>query len=277
MASSSRADSPHNGGAAERSGVSKGNKYNVTVPGQNQPQKINRPREKGAYADELISPVRSRRNVWQINTCSAIMAGISQRSRRNLRKRAFWRAVPSAGLSLTPFSAAARRASVAKRLNRRYIGIEINPEYCELAKQRIGGDRDEQGMESPRQGNAKNDPRRWSAENLTTGETSSISERPQERERLFPSAAAGSGSGKGCAAYRFLVAEIERHAAKGAEKKALDATQPKTHSSRLQFSEAERATPELQKAIKKSDKAADCLDAARAAIPKEKKLERAHF
>ena len=33
-----------------KSGVSKGNKYNVTVPGQNQPQKINRPREKGAYA-----------------------------------------------------------------------------------------------------------------------------------------------------------------------------------------------------------------------------------
>ena len=30
-----------------KSGVSKGNKYNVTVPGQNQPQKINRPREKG--------------------------------------------------------------------------------------------------------------------------------------------------------------------------------------------------------------------------------------
>ena len=31
-----------------KSGVGKGNKYAVTVPGQNQPQKINRPREKGA-------------------------------------------------------------------------------------------------------------------------------------------------------------------------------------------------------------------------------------
>ncbi|WP_458692637.1 DNA methyltransferase [Prevotellamassilia timonensis] len=79
------------------------------------------------------------------------MAGISQRSRRNLRKRAFWRAVPSAGLSLTPFSAAAlldpffgsgTTGMVAKRLNRRYIGIELNPDYCELAKQRIGGDED---------------------------------------------------------------------------------------------------------------------------------------
>ena len=47
-----------------KSGVGKGNKYAVTVPGQNQPQKINRPREKSAYADELISPVRSPRNVF---------------------------------------------------------------------------------------------------------------------------------------------------------------------------------------------------------------------
>ena len=84
------------------------------------------------------------------------------------------------------------------------------------------------------------------AENLTTGETSSISERPQEENYSAP---AGVAAEK---VVQHIGAEIERHAAKGAEKKALDATQPKTHSSRLQFSEAERATPELQKAIKKS-------------------------
>ena len=38
-------------------------------------------------------------------------------------------------------------------------------------------------------------------------------------------------------------------------------------SSRLQFSDEERAAPELQKVIRKSDKAADKLDAARAAVP----------
>ena len=38
-------------------------------------------------------------------------------------------------------------------------------------------------------------------------------------------------------------------------------------SSRLQFSEADRAAPELKKAVRKSDKAADKLDAAKAAVP----------
>ena len=104
------------------------------------------------------------------------------------------------------------------------------------------------------------------AENLTTGETSSISERPQEENYSAPAGAAAEK------VVQHIGAEIERHAAKGAEKKALDATQPKTHSSRLQFSEAERATPDLQKAIKKSDTAADRLDKARAAIPKQTKI-----
>ena len=58
-------------------------------------------------------------------------------------------------------------------------------------------------------------------------------------------------------AFQHIGAEVERQAAKGAEKKALDAAQLKTHTSRLQFSAEERATPELQKAIRKSDKAAD--------------------
>ena len=106
------------------------------------------------------------------------------------------------------------------------------------------------------------------AENLTTGETSSISERPQEENYSAPAGAAAEK------VVQHIGAEIERHAAKGAEKKALDAAQPKTHSSRLQFSEAERATPDLQKAIKKSDTAADRLDKARAAIPKQTKIKK---
>ena len=106
------------------------------------------------------------------------------------------------------------------------------------------------------------------AENTATGETSSISDRPQEENFSAPAAATAEK-----AAQR-MVTEVDRHLSKNAEKKAFDGVQLKTHTSRLQFSEAERATPELQKAIRKSDKAADRFDAARAAIPKQTKIKK---
>ena len=124
-----------------KSGVSKGNKYNVTVPGQNQPQKINRPREKGAYADELICPVRSRRNVWQINNV-AYHGGHFAAYPPKLAETCILAGCPIGGIVLDPFFGSGTTGMVAKRLNRRYIGIELNPDYCTLAKQRIGGDED---------------------------------------------------------------------------------------------------------------------------------------
>ena len=105
-------------------------------------------------------------------------------------------------------------------------------------------------------------------ENLSTGETASISDRPQEENYTqTPTAAAEKAVDR-------IGGEIDRHLSKSAEEKALDAARPKTHSSRLQFSAEERATPELQKSINKSDKAADRLDNARAAIPKQTKIKK---
>ena len=63
-----------------------------------------------------------------------------------------------------------------------------------------------------------------------------------------------------------------RAASKKAIKRAQREAVVKTKTSRLQFTEEERATPELQKAIRKSERAADRLDEARAAIPKKKVL-----
>ena len=63
-----------------------------------------------------------------------------------------------------------------------------------------------------------------------------------------------------------------RTASKKAIKRAQREAAAKTKTSRLQFTEEERATPELQKAICKSERAADRLDEARAAIPKKKVL-----
>ena len=122
-----------------KSGVGKGNKYAATVPGQNQPQKINRPRRKGAYTDEMISPVRSRRNVWQINTAS-YRGGHFAAFPPKLAETCILAGCPVGGIVLDPFLGSGTTAAAAKSLSRRYIGIEINPEYCTLAKQRIGGD-----------------------------------------------------------------------------------------------------------------------------------------
>ena len=63
-----------------------------------------------------------------------------------------------------------------------------------------------------------------------------------------------------------------RSASKKAARKAQADATAKTQTSRLQFTEEERATPELERYIAKFDKAADRLDAARAAIPKTKTL-----
>ena len=63
-----------------------------------------------------------------------------------------------------------------------------------------------------------------------------------------------------------------RKAAKKAARKAQAEATARTKSSRLQFTDEERANPELETYIQKSDKAADRLDAAKAAIPKKKQL-----
>ena len=63
-----------------------------------------------------------------------------------------------------------------------------------------------------------------------------------------------------------------RRASKKAVHKAQEEVTVQTTSSRLQFTEEELAVPELECYIEKSNKAADRLDAAKAAIPKQKKL-----
>ena len=72
--------------------------------------------------------------------------------------------------------------------------------------------------------------------------------------------------------YEHIDGAHTRRASKQAARKAQAEAESRARTSRLQFTEEERATPELERYIKKSDKAADKLDEARAKIPKEKKL-----
>ena len=63
-----------------------------------------------------------------------------------------------------------------------------------------------------------------------------------------------------------------RKASKKAARKAQEEAAAQTKSSRLQFTEEELSAPELERYVEKSNRAADRLDAAKAAIPKQKKL-----
>ena len=104
--------------------------------------------------------------------------------------------------------------------------------------------------------------------NLVTGETTYPSDQTPEQDYSASGDTAGT-AGK-------AVDRVELHREQAAAKKKRR-KQRRTYregeaaagrpSSRLQFSEADRAAPELQGAIRKSDKAADRLDAAKAAVP----------
>lgn len=116
------------------------------------------------------------------------------------------------------------------------------------------------------------------SENLATGEVEHISSRESETEL-----SASSEESAGAAADLALRAaeHHEKKTARKAEKADTQAVRDgsaarQRPSSRLQFTEEERADPALGKYIDRSDRAADRLDAAKAAIPTKKVLRTEH-
>ena len=110
--------------------------------------------------------------------------------------------------------------------------------------------------------------------NEATGEQTRTSQRETDD---FSGDTAENVTGK---ALNRAAAERQRHKAKKRRKKADKATQKAQEATgkqttRLQFSEAERSDPELAKYVKKSEKAADKLEAAREKIPKQKRIKAA--
>ena len=106
--------------------------------------------------------------------------------------------------------------------------------------------------------------------NMVTGEASRVSDRAPEQDY--------SPSGDSAALVHSAVERLDDRRIHKSEKKKhrkrrrsyREGTAASDRSSfRLQFSDEERAAPELQKVIRKSDKAADKLDAARAAVPEK--------
>ena len=105
--------------------------------------------------------------------------------------------------------------------------------------------------------------------NMVTGEASHVSDRAPEQDY--------SPSGDSAAFVHSAAERLDDRIHKSEKKKRRkrrrnyrEGTAANDRpSSRLQFTEEDRAAPELQKAIRKSDKAADKLDAVRAAVPEK--------
>jgi len=80
--------------------------------------------------------VRTPRSVWKINTEPCREAHFAVMPTR-LVERCILAACPPAGTVLDPFMGSGTTAVVARKLNRNYIGIELNPKYIEIAERRI--------------------------------------------------------------------------------------------------------------------------------------------
>ena len=120
-------------------GMKGGNKYGKPVPGQPQPQSINRPREHGEIKDSDINPLRNKRDVWKINTVP-FKGGHYAAYPPKLVETCLLAGCPEGGIVLDPFMGSGTTGMVASQMGRHFVGIELNPEYTELAYKRIGGE-----------------------------------------------------------------------------------------------------------------------------------------
>lgn len=125
--------------ARYKSGRGENHKYAEEVPGQGKVQGINRVRKGGYYDDALIPTIRNKRDVWLINTVP-YKGGHFAAFPPKLAETCIMAGCPKGGIVLDPFFGSGTTGLAAKTLDRRYIGIELNAEYCALARARIGGD-----------------------------------------------------------------------------------------------------------------------------------------
>ena len=120
-------------------GLNGSNKFGKAIPGQAQQQTINRVREHGSITDDMINPLRNKRDVWTINTVP-FRGGHYAAYPPKLVETCLLAGCPEGGVVLDPFMGSGTTGMVAKQLDRHYVGIELNPEYTELAYARIGGE-----------------------------------------------------------------------------------------------------------------------------------------
>ena len=116
--------------ATERWG---GDKFNGNVKLAGRVEAAGLDRERSCYPNKSG---RNKRCVWDIPTESSELGHYAAYPKR-LCETPILAGCPIGGVVLDPFAGSGTTLEVAKSLNRKSIGIELNPTYCELIKKRV--------------------------------------------------------------------------------------------------------------------------------------------
>ena len=79
---------------------------------------------------------RNRRTVWEIPLSKSRDAHFAVFPEK-LVEICILAGCPQNGIVLDPFIGSGTTAVVAQRLGRSFVGVDSNPEYCEIARQRL--------------------------------------------------------------------------------------------------------------------------------------------
>ena len=81
--------------------------------------------------------IRNKRDVWAVSTNSYRFDGHFAMYPEKLIEPCILAGSPVGGVVIDPFLGSGTTAAAAKRLGRRFVGIDINPKYCEAAQARV--------------------------------------------------------------------------------------------------------------------------------------------
>lgn len=84
--------------------------------------------------------MRNKRDVWEVSTNSYRVDGHFAMYPEKLIEPCILAGCPVGGVVLDPFFGSGTTGLAAKSHDRHYIGIELNYDYCTLARARIGGE-----------------------------------------------------------------------------------------------------------------------------------------
>jgi site-specific DNA-methyltransferase (adenine-specific) len=100
--------------------------------------KLRGPRQNESFAAAVVGLVekRNKRSVWRIPTEAFADAHFATFPRK-LVEPCILSGCPVGGVVLDPFAGSGTTGIVALEHGREFVGIELNPEYCRMAKRRI--------------------------------------------------------------------------------------------------------------------------------------------